>query len=96
MDIERLDFGDTENINYISTEEALKIIKKILSDNAYDLEIDDYILIEDDGVLIGKKEDFDDDVFICTLPAKDVVEFTDDDNFIINEQPLRDAIADLF
>lgn len=85
----------SNDITYINIEQALKIIKKILSECAFELEEDDYILIEDDGIIIGKDDDFDEDSFCLAIPAEDVVIFKNENEFYIKDEQLIKAIKDL-
>ena len=64
----------------ITEEKAKDIIYDILYDGVLAGAINpgEYMVIDDEGILIGDEEDFDTDVLYYAIPIDDVVDFSND------------------
>ena len=69
--------NSSSQIEWKSKEDVLKIIKNIIFNGVRknEIEPDEYIIVDDEGVLIGKESDFDSDVLYVATPISDIVDF---------------------
>jgi hypothetical protein len=88
------EFHELVNIN--NENDAYKIIIRTILSSAKkgELDPDKYLLIEDDGLIIGNYSDFDSDVLYYAIKADDVVDF--DTLQIKNKELIRSAVHALF
>lgn len=61
----------------VSTEKAQDLIYKILKKETLNGNINrnEYIVIDDDGIFVGDDKDFDSDVLLFAIPATKVIDF---------------------
>ena len=76
-----------EEFEIKSKSDVLNIIKNILIKGIHnnDIHPDEYVVIDDEGILIGKESDFDADVLAYATPVSDIIDFSkidSNDDFI--------------
>lgn len=92
------DFDD--DVVFVTPEQSLKMIENILCNLCDEDGIapEEFILVTDDGLVIGYADEFDRDEMYNAIPADSVIDFDElvNGNIVIDMEPFRQVIDELF
>lgn len=89
-----------DDVVFITPEQSLKMIENILCNlcDTDDISSDEFILVTDDGLVIGYADEFNREEMYDAIPADSVIDFDElrRGNIVIDIEPFREVIEELF
>ena len=90
-----------DDVVFVTPDETIEMIENIIWNAMKDggIEPDEFILLTDEGLVIGREDEFDDEEFYNAVPAKLVINFDDfwedgEGEVIIDAEPFREIIEE--